>query len=98
MYDYAMNLTVKEAISEYGKAALTPVINELMQMIKKQVWVPVHTRDAKRAIRSKMFLKVKKNSEGIFEKIKARLVAGGHMQDRSLYENLSSRPHRYRPY
>lgn len=37
-----------------------------------------------------MFLKDKYLSHGEFEKFKARLVAGGHMQDRSLYDDLSS--------
>jgi len=37
-----------------------------------------------------MFFKEKYLSTGEFEKLKARLVAGGHMQDRSLYEDLSS--------
>jgi hypothetical protein len=29
-------------------------------------------------------------ASGVFEKFKARLVAGGHQQDKGLYENLSS--------
>jgi hypothetical protein len=36
-------------------------------------------------IRSFMFLKEKYNSEGDFDKLKSRLVAGGNMQDRSEY-------------
>jgi len=37
-----------------------------------------------------MFLKDKYDAAGRFVKFKARLVAGGHMQDKALYENLSS--------
>jgi hypothetical protein len=37
-----------------------------------------------------MFLKDKYLASGAFERFKARLVAGGDMQDKSLYENLSS--------
>jgi hypothetical protein len=37
-----------------------------------------------------MFLKDKFLASGAFERFKARLVAGGNGQDRSLYENLSS--------
>lgn len=37
-----------------------------------------------------MFLKDKYLASGTFEKFKARLVAGGNQQDKSLYENLSS--------
>ena len=44
----------------------------------------------RKAIRSSMFLKEKFDAAGNFEKLKARLVTGGHQQDRDLYENLSS--------
>ena len=38
-----------------------------------------------RAIRSLLFFKEKYKPDGTFDKLKARLVAGGHMQDRSVY-------------
>ena len=41
-------------------------------------------------ISSKMFLKDKYLASGASDKFKARLVAGGHLQDKTLYENLSS--------
>ena len=37
-----------------------------------------------------MFLKEKTNADGVFEKVKARLVAGGHLQDLEIYYNGSS--------
>ena len=37
-----------------------------------------------------MFLKMKYNSEGEFDKLKARLVAGGHQQDRNIYNDGSN--------
>ena len=40
--------------------------------------------------RSSIFLKLKYSPQNIFIKCKARLVAGGHLQDKSLYENMSS--------
>jgi hypothetical protein len=47
----------------------------------------------KSIIRSKMFLKEKFFSDGLFDKLKARLVAGGHMQNRSDYgEDETSSP------
>ena len=59
-------------------------------MLDKKVFHPVHLRDLsalqKRAIiRSSMFLKEKFMSDGVFDKLKARLVAGGDQQDRSDY-------------
>jgi hypothetical protein len=41
-------------------------------------------------IRSSMFLKMKTHPDGSFDMYKARLVAGGDMQDKKLYEDLSS--------
>jgi hypothetical protein len=41
-------------------------------------------------MRSAMFLKRKTHPDGSFDKYKARLVAGGDMQDKKLYEDLSS--------
>ena len=37
-----------------------------------------------------MFLKDKYTAEGKFDKLKSRLVAGGHLQDRDIYDNGSS--------
>lgn len=64
-------------------------------MIDKKLWAyakanDLTTEQRKKLIRSHMFLKDKFTSEGIFEKVKALLVAGGDRQDKTLYENLSS--------
>jgi len=45
----------------------------------------------KKIIRSSMFLKEKFLSTGEFQKLKARLVAGGHMQDRSVYTETDTK-------
>jgi Reverse transcriptase (RNA-dependent DNA polymerase) len=37
-----------------------------------------------------MFVKEKYLANGEYDKLKARLVAGGHMQDKSLYDDLSA--------
>ena len=68
---------------------------EIQQMVDKRVWHGVHLKNLsheqrKRIIRSKMFLKDKYLASGAFDRFKARLVAGGDMQDKSLYEELSS--------
>jgi hypothetical protein len=75
--------------------AMKAIEKELGQMLSKKVWHPVHmhqlTSDEKKnIIRSSLFLKEKYDASGKFEKIKARLVAGGHMQDRSIYPDLSA--------
>jgi hypothetical protein len=41
-------------------------------------------------IRSSMFIKEKFDAGGSFEKRKARLVAGGNQQDKSLYDDLAA--------
>ena len=41
-------------------------------------------------ISSTMFLKIKQTPQGLFDKLKARLVAGGHLQDREIHNNRSS--------
>jgi len=71
------------------------MLEERKQMLDKGVWVPVAvstlTYDQRKAIiRSSIFLKEKFTSTGVLDKLKARLVAGGNMQDRSLYDDVSS--------
>ena len=71
------------------------IVAELQQMVDKGVWHGIHMKDLTRAqrkaiIRSTMFLKDKYTADGEFEKFKARLVAGGDGQDKSLYDNLSA--------
>ena len=93
--EFAMTISVRAALREHGEEARGVILSELRQMITKRVWRPVKmtgmTRDERRRIiRSSMFIKEKFFSSGAFEKLKARLVAGGDQQDRSLYENLSA--------
>jgi hypothetical protein len=64
-------------------------------MLNKNVWTPVDVRrltpeQRGRIIRSSMFLKEKFLATGEFEKLKARLVAGGDQQDKNLYDDLSA--------
>jgi len=68
---------------------------EMKQLLDKNVWRPVDVGKLKYEERnsiivSSMFLKQKGKSDGTFCKLKARLVAGGYMQDRSIYEDISS--------
>ena len=61
-------------------------------MLTKHVWQPVlwdylTDEERKSIITSSMFLKEKFAADGKFDKLKARLVAGGHQQDRSVYSD-----------
>ena len=73
-----------------GKKARDSIFKELVGLHNIKCWRPIRysslsTKQKKKMIRSFMFLKEKYNSEGDFDKLKSRLVAGGNMQDRSEY-------------
>ena len=82
-------MTIKAAASEYGQAIVTDAVTlELKHCISKHVFKGMGPSDnAYGSIPSKMFLTPKRLPSGALDKIKARLVAGGHRQDRSLYSD-----------
>jgi hypothetical protein len=87
---YGLHLKLKQAREKYSTAADEAVKKEAQQMLQKKVWELVGSKHLSREqkksiIRSSLFLKEKFTSKGFFDKLKARLVAGGHMQDRSIY-------------
>lgn len=90
------NLSVKKAIAKLGDKAMDSIRKELQMVINdKEVFEPIFpnkldTQTRRNTIPSKMFLKEKYNAAGKFEKVKARLVAGGHRQDKLVFENISS--------
>mmetsp|Transcript_7432 Transcript_7432/g.10534 ORF Transcript_7432/g.10534 Transcript_7432/m.10534 type:complete len:204 (+) Transcript_7432:1860-2471(+) len=90
-----MRITVQAALKQFGSFADEAIMKELMQLHDKKVFIGKHFRslslkERRKIIRSSMFLKEKYDAMGVFEKMKARLVAGGDMQDKSLYEDVSS--------
>ena len=92
---YGLKLTIAEGIAELGDEAMASIVSEMKQMIDSPIWEGVDTANLtaaefKRIISSSMFLKKKYSAEGIYEKCKARLVAGGHQQDRTVYTNNGS--------
>ena len=95
-HESAMMMTPKQAIKKLGeKVALPAIAKEIKQMLDKAVWKPMHwerlsVEQRKSMISSSMFLKEKFYADGNFEKLKARLVAGGHLQDRQMYQDISS--------
>ena len=86
----ACALSVEAALKSFGQGAVDSMSKELTGIHAKGVFTQVRqqglTRDQRRSvIRSSMFLKEKFLSTGEFEKLKARFVTGGHLQDRSAY-------------
>jgi Reverse transcriptase (RNA-dependent DNA polymerase) len=91
----AGNISVKTAILTRGAEATRVITAELKQMLEKGVWEPVKgytlsSEERRRIIRSSMFIHSKYNPDGTFNKLKARLIAGGDQQDKSIYDDLSS--------
>jgi hypothetical protein len=89
----AFNMSIKKALEKWSDKAASAIRDELTQMIDKQVWTAVQKSSIPRGnkiIPSFMFLKEKYLSSGDLERIKARLVAGGHIQDLSPYSDTSS--------
>ena len=82
----------KRAIKEHGSAAKQAIVSELKQLLNKRVFhgVKIPRGSGAKILRSSMFLKVKLKPNGEFDKLKARLVADGSMQDKNMYEDVSS--------
>ena len=82
-------LTMKEARTLYGDTLIDAAsVEELQNCIQKEVWECLEPGyPLKGAIPSKMFLTPKKLPNGKIDKIKGRVVAGGHRQDRSLFQD-----------
>ena len=93
-HNTVLNISVKKAMKSMPKHAIKSMFKELQQMVDKNVFKGVKPsyKHQKKVIKSFMFLKEKFTSDGTFDKLKSRLVAGGHMQDRDsiLYEDSSS--------
>jgi len=86
-----LKISVKKALDTYGQDAADAIGKEVSQLHEKGVWRPIKHEDLpksllKKVIRSHMFIKAKYKPDGTFDKLKARLVAGGDMQDRSIYD------------
>jgi hypothetical protein len=93
--DIIAHISAAKALKKMRGAAIRSIVKELANMCDKSVWKAVDiklltTKQLRKIIRSSMFIKEKYRADGSFEKLKARLVAGGHMQDRSDYGDVSS--------
>lgn len=92
--NWVNNITPAKAIRLFGRKAMEALAKELLQLHDRNVFEPVKVsklsyKQLKAIIRSKIFLKEKYLSNGEFDKLKARLVAGGHMQDKTIYSKSS---------
>ena len=93
--DFAFVLSAKLAMKERPEAAMPVILAELQQHLDTPTWHPkkwssLSEQERKAVLRSKVFMKDKYLASGAFDRYKARLVAGGHQQDKSLYDDLSS--------
>ena len=92
---YGFNMTVTEGINKLGDKAVDSITLEMNQMLDRKVWKGININSLnpeqrQSIIPCKMFLKEKTLADGSFDKLKSRIVAGGHMQDRDIYDNGSS--------
>ena len=94
-----LQLSMKKGLHKHGDVATEAIAAELKQMIDKRVWRPLSPNEVTRDMRNKsircfMFMKEKYGPEGEMIKLKARLVAGGNMQDgESIYGKSSPTVH-----
>jgi transcription elongation factor GreA-like protein len=88
------NISVKAAMKSMPEAAISSMYKELHQLLSKGVFIGIQPnfKHNKKVIKSFLFLKEKFKPDGSFDKLKSRLVAGGHMQNREeiLYEDRNS--------
>jgi len=92
--EYGLHITVKKALGKFGTQAVASIKLELQQMIDKEVFTSLDQRNFSteekiKVIRSSMILKETFLPSGVLDKFKARLIAGGNIQDRLLYEDIS---------
>jgi transcription elongation factor GreA-like protein len=83
-HNKVFNISVKAAMKSMPKEAIASMYKELHQLLSKEVFFGIKPsfKHKKKVIKSFLFLKEKFKSDGSFDKLKSRLVAGGHMQNR----------------
>ena len=87
------HIKTTEAIQMYGQDARDAILSELHQMHTMKVWEPVKTvPENQKIIPSFIFFKEKYDASGIYQKLKARIVAGGHLQRREDVQSKTSSP------
>jgi len=92
---YGLKMSVNQGVKEFGYEAVLSVVKEVKQMVDADVFDGVDTTKLspaawKDVINSMLFMKEKYSADGLFQKLKSRLVAGGHMMDKNIYKEASS--------
>ena len=96
VYNTVLNLSIQESIDKLGKEkTMESIKKELLQLMEKKVFRGLPAQEIQTLPRGtilpcKLFLKEKTNPDGTFDKLKSRLVAGGHRQDKNDYEEFNS--------
>jgi hypothetical protein len=85
------HISARKAFRQTPAKAAEAAIREIGQILEKGGFESVDVSklsadDRKGIIPSMIFFKDKYTPSGVFDKFKARLVAGGHLQDREVYE------------
>jgi hypothetical protein len=91
----AGNMSPKKAIIKHGALAKQALDAEIKQILDKDIFMPkmfnsLTQEEIDKIVISFAFCKEKWASDGDLEKVKARLVAGGHMVDKGDFDNLAS--------
>lgn len=90
------HISCGKGLKKHGTAAVDSLMKEVRGLVKEREAIsPVLKeklvyKELDKIIRSHVFFKEKFDAEGIFQKLKARLVANGKQQDRLLYPDRSS--------
>jgi hypothetical protein len=86
-------LSIQQGINEFGHVAAESAVNEVFELYKRGTFIAERPTNGEKIIPSRAFGKQKYDASGNATKYKTRLVAGGHMQDKSLIpENQRTSP------
>ncbi len=93
----AYNMTLRQAMETRGVLPAKDATKQKLQLVDKGCFRPIGKSEInllhklkRRILPSKLCLKDKHKPDVTFEKLKARLVAGGHRQDHTEYDMVSS--------
>jgi len=87
---FATQMSLRKALDTYGPEARLAIIKEIEGILERRVWHGVlrsslSQTQRKKIIYSSFFIKPK-YLDGFYAFLKGRIVAGGNLQDRGLYE------------